>query len=164
MPGTHGPNRFGAITFADIDTGVGLGGNCVEFVNNAGVNLLLGDIVYIGSGGDGQVTKGAVAASYVTYAGVVVGGARTGMAYVTDSAQYGVTVAAAQLEAVLVQYDGIAYVVADAAIARGARLQQGAITGGRVDDPAFVAGQGVGISLGAPGAAAAVFKMFVVKM
>lgn len=164
MPGTHGPNRFGAITFADIDSGVGLGGNCVTFINGAGANLLLGDIVYVSTAADGSVTKATTVANYVTYAGVVVGGQRTGGAYVSDSAQYGVTVAAASLEEVLVQYDGIAYVVADAAVARGVRLQQGAVTAGRVDDPAYVAGQSVGISLSAPGAAATVFKMFVVKM
>lgn len=160
MPGSHQPSRFAAVMYAEQDTGVGLGGSCVTCI--AGGTLLIGDIVFFSAAG-GVVNKANTPASYVVYAGVVIGGARTNYAMITDPLAPGVITAALVNEEVIVQFDGIARVLCDAAVVVNTRLQGGTVTAGRVDDPVFVAGQVVGISLDTGAGAASIIRMFIVS-
>lgn len=116
----------------------------------AGGTLLIGDVVRLSAAF--TANKTAVAADYVNFVGVVVGGTRTDFRVLQEDSAIGLQ-AAAVGEVVLVGYFGKFKVVADAAVAAGARLQQGAVTAGRVDDPAVVAGQVLGTALEAAAAA-----------
>lgn len=116
--------------------------DCVIMV--AAGTLLIGDVVYLSA--DNTVAKSTTAADYAAVIGVVVGGAQTGGLLTADDVANVGTNAALVGESVIVQTNGIATVIAAAALVRGTRLQV-VTTAGRVDDAAFVAGQTVGIAL-----------------
>ncbi len=118
------------------------GGDCVVML--AAGTLLVGDVVFYSSAN--TVNKSSTAADYVAVVGVVVGGTATGMQITADSPAVVGTNAATVGQNVIVQINGIATVIAAAAITIGTRLQV-VTTAGRVDDAAFVAGQTVGIAL-----------------
>jgi len=111
----------------------------------AAAALNIGDVVYL-SAAD-TAAKSNTPANYQKFLGVVVGGKATYGYVGTLSTDVGVS-AAATGESVLVQRNGKAWVVADAAIVAGALLTQGATTAGRVDDSASATqGQIIGLAL-----------------
>lgn len=135
-----------------------VGGEVNAFL--AAGTLLIGDVVYISAAN--TVAKSATIGDYVTYAGVVVGGAATYGHVASLSTDVGQT-AALVGQTVLVQNTGKAWVVADAAITVGARVSQGASTAGRVDDVAGAAttSQTCGIALQTASNAADVIQMLI---
>lgn len=115
---------------------VDIGGHTMRCTAAAAVKL--GDIVYLS--GTRTVNKSTTLSNHKLIVGVVVGGANTEMKYVTDSAQYNVLTVADANELVLIQYSGIAYVIAAAAIAVGVPLIPDTSTAGRVKAAADLAG------------------------
>lgn len=116
----------------------------------AGGTLLIGDLCRLSAAFTANKTN--VAANYFNFVGVVVGGTRTDFRVMQDDSAIGFTAALVN-EIVLLGIHGKFKVVADAAIAVGAALQQGAVTAGRADDPAAVSGIIVGTALEAAAAA-----------
>lgn len=134
-----------------------IGGDVAIFTAN-GV-LKVGDIVYVDA--ENRVAKSNTQANYATFAGVVVGSLvdLDGSVIADTSALVGTSLTSGAL--VLVQYNGVAYVVADAAITVATRVSQGATTAGRVDDTVFTAGQMTGIALKAATAPGDVIPMLI---
>lgn len=126
------------------DVGVPTQGGTVIRATASGV-LKVGDIVYLSAAN--TVAKSNTQANYVTFVGVVVGGLSDfdGAVVNDDSNLFGASLTTGTT--VLVQISGVARVIADAAVAAGVRIGQGATTAGRVDDTVFTAGQMAGLSL-----------------
>jgi len=89
------------------------GGRVIRFKANA-TTLLVGDPVFFAAAD--TVDKSGTTANYIRFAGVVVGGNGTRYQVAHDSSMVGMTAALAG-EDVLVQIDGIVWVVANTAIA-----------------------------------------------
>lgn len=89
------------------------GGRVIRFKANA-TTLLVGDPVFF-SAAD-TVDKSGTTANYIRFAGIVVGGNGTRYQVAHDTSMVGMTAALAG-EDVLVQIDGIAWVVANIAVA-----------------------------------------------
>lgn len=136
------------------------GGQVVRFTAGAALNV--GDAVYIST--TNTVNKSNTAANMQKFAGVVVGGKSTYFQACSKSADVGVA-ACGSGEDVLVQINGRAWVVADAAITVATLLTQGATTAGRVDDAAGATqGQIIGIALQAASNAADKLLMLINHM
>lgn len=134
----------------------GVGGHTITMLSNGA--LKIGDVVSLVSAG--HVGKTNVAADMTKFFGVVVGG---GSAFGADTAIYGtetvgLAATTAAEQAVVIQVNGIAYVVSDAAVAAAAILTQGGTTAGRVLG-AGAAGQIIGVAIDAAGGAAATIRM-----
>ena len=158
MRGTTSHNSLrvrGSENVTDLEA---VGGEVNAFL--AAGTLLVGDVVYISAAN--TVAKSATVGDYVSYAGVVVGGKQTFGHVGTLAADVGDT-AALVGELVLVQNTGKAWVTSDAAITVGARVSQGAVTAGRVDDVAGAAttSQTCGIALQAATGAAEVIQILI---
>jgi len=137
------------ILWGDVETPGGSGGPTIPF--KATVALKIGDAVSLAAAG--FVTKTAVAADGTKFAGIVVGGGGNfgGDFSLEDSGSTGYAIAAANKN-VQVRVIGIAYVVAGAAIAVGARVGFDTGTAGRVITNA-TAGQTIGIAMDVAAAA-----------
>ena len=149
---------------ADRDTPASAGGNiCIYRQEVAG--LKIGDVVIASANIDDSVVKSAVAADAPKCVGVVVGGGSVGgydrALFGTKSVGLamapGVGQGAAIGMSVLVQYDGIAYVVADGVIARGGTVGLAA-TAGRVSANS-TAQQIIGVALRAAAGAGSVIPV-----
>lgn len=139
---THFPYR-GVGVDGDNFSVPNIGGDVVLYTAN-GV-LKVGDIVYVDAAN--RVTKSNTQADYATFAGVVVGSLVDFDGSIVGDTTALIGTALTSGAIVYVQINGIAYVVADAALTVAKRVGQGAVTAGRVDDTAFTAGQMAGISL-----------------
>jgi hypothetical protein len=107
------PTHFSSIQTGPSKEGYsGTGGNVKVFIG-AG-QLTVGQPVFFSD--VNTVNVSATAANYSRYAGVVVGGKRTDMRVLHDTSHVGV-IACAAGEDVIVQIDGIAWVVANVAVA-----------------------------------------------
>lgn len=128
---TFRPTRFPFIQHSvDNDARAKVGGTVVKF--KAAAALKLGDCVFL-SAAD-TVNKSTTTGDHDKVVGIVVGGANTNNEAVSDSASYGVITVADADEDVLVQIDGIAYVITDAADAAGSLLiPDDATTAGQVE-------------------------------
>ena len=154
---SHRPSTFGYIRLAEqYDVTPCPGGNVKNCVADTGQTLRIGDVVYYSSGGTTasmKVSKSATAANYTgVMAGVVVGGRQTYGDILSNDADIGVTLAANAGEGVVVQFDGIAKVLSDAAIAAMGNVIAGSTTAGRVTS-GTTAGGVLGIALNTSGAA-----------
>ncbi len=122
---------------------LGVGGDVLQFIAAAALNI--GDVVYLSAAN--TVNKSNTPANYQKFVGVVVGGKATYNQIGTLSTDVGNAAAAAN-EDVLVQFNGKCWAVADAAVAAGGLITQGATTAGRVDDSASATqGQIIGMAL-----------------
>lgn len=147
---------------ADPDAVGGVGGPTIGLY--AAVALKYGDVVSVSAAN--TVTKTAVAANALKFAGVVVGGGSAFGAYdypMWDSAPTlaGTSVAPIGFVA-LIQTAGVANVVAGAAIAVAATVGLDTTTAGRVLTNA-VAGQVIGIALSAAAAAGEVIQILIAR-
>jgi hypothetical protein len=125
-------------------------------VQTATGQTLVGDAVYASAAH--TVTKSNTPADYKKFVGIVVGGTATGM----QVAETVGLVAANAGESLLIAISGIANAIADAPVAASALLAGGAVTAGRLDDSASAtAGQIVGLSLAAAGAAGDSFPILI---
>lgn len=153
----------------DRDTAGSAGGQIVTFKAQA-AGLKIGDVVSVSTTVNDSVQKTAVAADGAKLAGVVVGGGSVGgydpsffgSTAVGNAVQPGTGQGAAIGSSVNVQIDGIAWVVAGAAIALGATVGLDTTTAGRVLTNA-VAGQIIGIALRAAAGAASVIPILIVR-
>jgi hypothetical protein len=133
------PTHFSMIqTGPDKESVSGVGGQVKVFTGSG--TLLVGDVVYFSAAN--TVAKVAVTATYVSFAGVVVGGRSTRMQALLHSDDLGAT-AALTGEEVLVQVDGIANVTISAAVVITNSLVASAATAGRVT-PGTTANQVLG--------------------
>ena len=152
---------------SDTDTPGSVGGNTTVFRQEV-AGLKIGDVVIVSPNIDDSVVKSAVAADAIKLAGVVVGG---GSQTATDFSLFGlksvglaitpgIGQGAAVGMAVVIQINGIAYVVADGAIGRG--LTVGLSTGiaGRVVANA-TAQQIIGVALRAAAGAGSVIPILL---
>lgn len=147
--GDFQPSLFGYIYLGEQENdGDTPGGLVLAFLAGAALNI--GDAVFVSAAH--TVNKSNVAANYQKFAGIVVGGQAVDFRVLQEDGHVGLA-AAAIGQIVLVGYFGKFKVVADAAIVVAAQLQQGAVTAGRVDDPAAVGGQVLGVALEAAAAA-----------
>jgi hypothetical protein len=150
-------------SFGSNQVAQAVGGHDVVFT--PAVALLLGDTVFISAAN--TVSKSIVAGDQVKRVGVVVGGDLTAMnsAGEVDLASVGLmTVCTAVTGRVIVRVSGIAYAIADAALATaGTQLKLGATTAGRVAaaTPATDAGKIVAMNLGTAAGAASVVKVII---
>jgi hypothetical protein len=131
-----------------------VGGPCIEYT--AGGSLNVGDCVLITAAN--TVNRSGVGTDYVAYVGVVVGGRRTGGLAVWDLRSNALLAATAG-EEVLVQYAGIANVVANSALGP-ANLVVPSPSVGRVIG-GITAGQTLGIMVTAAAGAGSIAKMFI---
>lgn len=155
---------------SDRDTAGSAGGNVINFKAET-IGMKIGDVVVISTVTDDSVAKSAVAADGARLAGVVVGG---GSNFGEDYAFFDSTAVGLGLPSgrsnqsqvvggtVSVQFDGIAWVTAGAAIARGAIVGLDTVTAGRVITN-ITAGLTVGIAMRAAAAAGSVFPMLIVR-
>lgn len=123
-----------------------LGGDVAEFIAAATLNV--GDVVFLSA--DNTVNKSNTAANFTKFIGVVVGGDSLGGYIAQDSDLKGTAAlqAATVGKTVLVQINGIARVISDAAVASGIPVTTGTTTAGRVIGGATaIAGQIIGTSL-----------------
>lgn len=127
------------------------GGDVAVFT--AAAALKVGDLVFLSAAN--TVNKSNTNADYAACVGVVVGGYSDtyGMVVADDVTNAVGTQTIASGSKVLVQINGIAPVVCDAAVTVGTRVGQGATTAGRVDD--IAAGFFAGVALQTGGAEAA---------
>lgn len=134
------------------------GGDVIEQI--ASGTLLVGDVVYLSA--DNTVAKAAVAANYVKFIGVVVGGESTNMQVAQDReiASAAQITAALNGKRVIVQINGIARVISDAAVATGA-VTGSAIVAGRISNTGATAGQIIGTALTTAGALALNMKLLI---
>lgn len=132
-----------------------VGGQVVRLT--AAATLLIGDCVYLSAAN--TVDKSTTTANYVSYIGVVVGGASTHMQCGSNDSDVGVTAALVGKD-VLVQVSGIAWVPSAAAFDLGDMLQV-ATTAGAVDDSTTTANCYVGIALTAASGAAENVRMLI---
>jgi hypothetical protein len=125
------------------------GGQVQTFV--ASGTLLVGDAVYLSA--DNTVAKAAVAANYVKFIGIVVGGDSLSGFVAQDRDLLSATQLTAALNGknVIVQTSGVARVISDAAVATGA-VTGSAIVAGRVSNTGATAGQIIGTILQAAAA------------
>lgn len=138
---------------------LGIGGMYLDYLIPAAA-LFYGDVVVFTSTVN-TVDKTTTAAAYVAMAGVVVGGDLTDMRVMHKTRPAVGTAVCTSGKAVLVQINGVAWVVSDAAItAIGNRLMGGGTTAGRVAT-GTTATQIVGVALDAPGAAAGYMRMVI---
>lgn len=151
--GDYEPSNHGYLFTSESEvTWDAPGGNVLAF--KAAATLLIGDAVFLVPAGVFTVNKSNTVADYQNFAGIVVGGERTFRRVLQSDEDVGEQAALVN-EMVLVLVDGKAKVVSDAAIAAGAKISQGAVTAGRVDDGAgAVAGQTIGNALEAAAGAA----------
>lgn len=145
-----GPTNFGSTMTSEDDRSNGSPGGEVK-IFKAEVALLVGDSVLVSSTVLDQVLKTATATNHKNRVGIVVGGKATDMRVISGTEAVGLA-AAAIGESVLVQISGIAWAVADAAIATYmVKLRLGTTTAGRllggVDTTDLAAGQ-TGLILG----------------
>lgn len=152
--------RFGMVISTEDGVPASPGGTIAEFVASGALNI--GDAVLV-SAAD-TVLKTITTTNHKNRLGIVVGGKATNMFALTGSDALGFP-AAASGEPVLVQISGIAWAVADAAIAAiMTKLRLGTTTAGRVlggTDTTDVAAGITGIIIGqnldiAAGAASAI--------
>jgi hypothetical protein len=138
--------------------GNGNGGSVESFI--ASGTLLVGDAVYLSA--DNTVTKAAVAANYVKFVGIVVGGDSLNGFIAQDRDLQSATQLTAALNGknVIVQVSGIARVISDAALTTGA-VTGGAVTAGRVSNTGATAGQIIGTILAAVAGAALNTRMLI---
>lgn len=144
-------------------TAPALGGRIEVFLAPTAI-LLVGDAVFISAAN--TVNKSIVAGDQVKRCGIVVGGDSTGMAVTTDPVNdVGKSAcSAAAGQRVLVCVSGVAYGIADAAIAAaGTQLKLGATTAGRLAaaTPTTDAGKIVGINIEVAAGAASVMKVLI---
>src|SRR5690606_17057358 len=92
----------------------------------AGAALVIGDAVFVSAAN--TVNKSGTAANYLGFAGIVVGGTKTGGSAFIGSDAIGKP-AAASGEVVLVQISGSAWVLASAVVAAGAYVIPSATSG-----------------------------------
>lgn len=122
------------------------GGNVKRWKAAAALNV--GDVVFASA--TDTVNKSATPANYQAMVGVVVGGKATFGEIITDWVVGSRIPAAAANEEVIVQFNGITYVVSDGAVTQFAYIGPPATTAGRVDDGGnATAGQILGIALDA---------------
>lgn len=118
------------------------GGEVKKFISASALNV--GDPVYLDS--NAKVAKSATAANYATFVGIVVGGKQTYGLTLWDSDSVGLAAASAADEEVYVALpNSIAYVVANAATSKGARVI-GSASSGKVT-PGTTATQVLGIAM-----------------
>lgn len=123
------PTRFPYIHCStDADGRAKVGGRTI--VLKAAAALKLGDAVYL-SAAD-TVNKSATVGNHDQYIGIVVGGKNTNMEVINDEALVNVATVADADEDVIVQIDGIAYVIAAAAASAGDIIIPDTTTAGRV--------------------------------
>lgn len=154
----HRQNRLGV--FPD-ETG-GVGGNTITLLAAGALNI--GDLVSLTAAG--HVNKTLLAADMIRFVGIVIGGgsAPGGGTVGADFARYGTdavgtAAATAAEQAVVIQVDGIAYVVADAAVAAIVPVTNSAIVAGRVSVTGATAGQIIGLTIDAGAGAASVIRI-----
>jgi hypothetical protein len=159
--GTSRPTTYRWVQ-ASIENGEtpgAVGGEVARFT--ATQQMKVGDVVFLKNVVN-QVDKSVTVANYAAACGVVVGGYQTGMNVVDDPTVVGTMIAANANEDVLVCYSGIAYVVADAALATiGTKLSGAATTAGRVGSVGAAAGNYVGLQLDVAAAAGNVIRLAV---
>lgn len=143
----------------DIDSQAGVGGNTVVMIAEAA--LKIGDVVFISA--ENSVNKSGTQADYQAAAGVVVGGGSSGgVDYgIFDEGAVGLALVGAA-KSVVVQVDGIAYVMAGDAVSAGNALTGDTATAGRVIPTGATAGQIIGIALTDAAVDGDVIKMLVV--
>lgn len=121
------PTRFSSIRYNDYE-GNEVGGSCYKF--SPAVALNFGDAVYFSAAN--TVTKAAVIANYVSFAGFVVGGDLTGDAILLTKPTSGTVAVASASGSVIVQIDGIAWCITIGTDAAGSRVTASAVTAGNV--------------------------------
>jgi hypothetical protein len=155
------------VSWLELDaTGRGIGSSLGGIIVRleAGGTLLLGDGVTI-SADAGIVGKTASAGSQLTKIGLVVGGERTSMEVNETASDYGVVEAAHAGEIVLVCLLGIAYGIADGAVAAPVAVGLGTTTAGRLIGVTNQASTvGVGIALEDAAAAGNIIKVLVMPL
>lgn len=160
----YNPTRFGALVVTEDGVPMSPGGAVVEATASGA--LLIGDAVLI-SAAD-TVLKTATGTNHKNRLGIVVGGQATFGRVLTGSDAVGFP-AAASGEFVLVQISGIAWAVADAAIAAiMTKLRLGTTTAGRVlggtdttDVAAGITGLIIGQNLDIAAGAASVIRVLI---
>lgn len=157
---THKPTRFPSLLVSvDDEARAQCGGRVLIF--KAGASLLLGDCVFL-SAAD-TVNKSVTTGDHVSVVGIVVGGRKTNMEVVNDRASVGVITVAATDEDVLVQIDGIAYVIPDATDAAGSIIMpDDATTAGQVE-AGTTATKVIGMLLETPTGAGAATKALIFR-
>lgn len=134
----RGVTNFPYIEHRIPETNVSLGGLVMRCT--AAAALKLGDVVYLS--GTRTVNKSNSVSNHSLVCGVVVGGYNTEMQIVTDPAAYNVLVAADQDESVIVQVNGICYIIAKAAITVGKAVIPDTTDAGKVKEAAAITGAG----------------------
>lgn len=145
---------------ADRDARGGAGGDTI--VLKSASALKIGDVVYVSA--SKTVAKSTIQADYQKFAGVVVGGGSDfGMdPAIFDTGSVGLTAVAAAAKSAVVQINGIANVVAGAAIAVGDKVTGDTGTAGRVLSGAgAIAGQIIGQAITAAVAAGDVIQILI---
>jgi len=125
----------------------------------AGANCFVGDLVFLQA--DGKVDPAASAANATLAVGIVVGGEALGEYNdcVDEAITYQELLAGADGQLIIVLNLGVAYAIANEAIAIGARVTGAA--GGRVADTGVAAGNIAGLCLTTAAAQDDVIKIFV---
>lgn len=160
--GSHRPTAFGWINLSE-DNGETLGEiGGIVIPLKAEVNLNVGDVVYLSATVLKQVSKSAVAATTLDrIAGIVVGGDNTNSEVIQDDTAIGTLLAAAAGGKVLVAIQGIAKVLADAAIAGfNQKVIDSTVVAGRVA-VGTTAGHVVGRALDTAAGAAGVIRVLI---
>jgi hypothetical protein len=160
--GSHRPTAFGWINMSE-DNGetIGeIGGIVVPL--KAEIALNVGDVVYFSATVLKQVSKSLTAATTLDrLAGIVVGGEATDNAVIQDDTAIGVLPAAAIGQRVLVAVQGIAKVLADAAIATfNGKVIDSTVVAGRVAS-GTTAGHVVGHALDTAAGAGSVIRVLI---
>lgn len=150
--------RAGRGSNNDAPGSTDLGGDVATFT--ASGTLLVGDAVYLSA--DNTVAKSTTAANYAKFIGIVVGGDSLSGFIAQDRDLTSATQLTAALTGknVIVQINGIARVISDAAVATGA-VTGGATTAGRVSNTGATAGQIIGTVLAATAGAALNTRMLI---
>lgn len=164
--GSHRPTAFGWINHSEDngETAGSVGGTAIRLI--AGGSLFIGDTVIL-SAAD-TVNKGIVTGDHIRIIGVVVGGFNTDMSVLQDDALIGTFVASLVNQPVLVAIAGVVKVIADAAIAFGAKIAPSTTVAGRVRTAAVTTdlaagdtGKILGTAMNAAAGAASVFRVLI---
>lgn len=134
-----------------------VGGKVARFTSGAALNV--GDVVYLSAAN--TVNKSTTSANYAGFVGVVVGGYSTGMRIPPETNVASIAATSGSGQDVLVQIDGIAWVVAEGTITAGTNFSVicTATTAGRVI-AGTTAGQMLGTAL-TTGSSGNFFKMLI---
>lgn len=135
------PTGYGSLKIASEEGSAKAGGIVVEMTASGALNV--GDAVLVSAAN--TVLKTVTTTDHKNRLGIVVGGYKTGMRAMAESAAVGFE-AAATGQQVLVQISGIAWGVADEAILIMSKLKLGEATAGRLKDGTDTTDLAAGIS------------------